>query len=383
MNVIVLSCGTGGGHNAAARAIYENLKQAGHEVVLLDHYMNMYSESVDKAVCNTYVNMVKVAPGLFRVVYQIGDCVSRMNHFLHIKSPVYYVNGKMATCLQEYLKEHPVDAIVMPHLFPAETITYMKEKGMKVPLTVAVATDYTSIPFWNETDADYYVIPHECCIDEFVKKGIPRDKLLPFGIPVGENFKISYSKEAERKKCKLDCWEKNVLIMGGSMGASQIEPLLKGLCLELKEYGIVVICGNNHRLYFKLKKKYGSEERVRIVGYTKQVDSYMKACDLLYTKPGGAGVTELAAVGIPTVFLKPISQCERANAGFFTRHHLAYYETTVKKQLHIGKRLLTSTSRYESIANRLKTVVSLDATERICSFLETEFQMTDDRAQKE
>ena len=59
------------------------------------------------------------------------------------KSPVYYVNGRMAKYLDSYLQEHPVDVLVMPHLYPAETITYMKSKGMKLPLTVAIMTDYT------------------------------------------------------------------------------------------------------------------------------------------------------------------------------------------------------------------------------------------------
>ncbi|MGN0140738.1 MAG: glycosyltransferase [Roseburia sp.] len=372
MRVMILSCGMGGGHNATAEAVCESLKRAGHEVVLMEHYLNLGGEAVDKIVCNTYINMVKVFPALFQAVYSLGDAISRMNHFLHIKSPVYYMNGKMAGRLQAYLAEHPVDAIVMPHLFPAETVTYMKKKGMALPLTVAVATDYTSIPFWEETDVDYYVIPHSSCVREFAQKGLPKERLLPFGIPVQERFTRAYQKGMERRICRLDRWEKNILLMGGSMGASQIAPLLKGLCREMKDCGIVVICGSNRRLYARLKREYSGQERVRIVGYTKRVADYMKACDLLYTKPGGASVTELAAVGIPTVFLKPISQCERANADFYTGHGLAYYHPTIKGQLALGKRLLASGSRRGEKAPQ--TIVSLDAGAQLCAFLEQKLE---------
>ena len=31
---------------------------------------------------------------------------------------------------------------------------------------------------------DYYVIPHDDLTDEFAKRGIPENKLLPLGIPV-------------------------------------------------------------------------------------------------------------------------------------------------------------------------------------------------------
>jgi len=64
----------------------------------------------------------------------------------------------------------------MPHLYPAETITYMKRKGMKLPLTLAVMTDYTCIPFWEETDVDYYIAPHESLIKPCVRRGLPKEK---------------------------------------------------------------------------------------------------------------------------------------------------------------------------------------------------------------
>ena len=80
--------------------------------------------------------------------------VSRICH----RSPVYYVNSVMAKYIKQYLKENPADAVIMPHLYPAETITYMKRHGMKLPLTIAVMTDYTCIPFTEETECDYYVI---------------------------------------------------------------------------------------------------------------------------------------------------------------------------------------------------------------------------------
>ena len=64
-----------------------------------------------------------------------------------------------------------MDVLVMPHLYPAETITYMKRKGMKLPLTVAVMTDYTCIPFWEETDCDYYVMSHEALRKILCKTG--------------------------------------------------------------------------------------------------------------------------------------------------------------------------------------------------------------------
>ena len=38
MEALILSCSTGGGHNAAARAVKEELLRRGHNAVMLDPY---------------------------------------------------------------------------------------------------------------------------------------------------------------------------------------------------------------------------------------------------------------------------------------------------------------------------------------------------------
>ena len=77
----------------------------------------------------------------------------------------------------------------MPHLYPAETLTWMKRSGDALPVTFAIATDYTCIPFWEETDCDFYVVPSEALSGEFVERGVPAGKLLPLGIPVSSAYR--------------------------------------------------------------------------------------------------------------------------------------------------------------------------------------------------
>ena len=156
----------------------------------------------------------KKRPDFSGFFYKLGMVASRLLK----KSPVYYINGRMAKYLDGYLREHPVDVLIMPHLYPAETITYMKRKGMKLPLTVAVMTDYTCIPFWEETDCDYYVLPHEALKKSCVRRGIPAEKLLAFGIPVAKSCRRNTSREQAREKLGLDTKGRYFLAAGGSMG---------------------------------------------------------------------------------------------------------------------------------------------------------------------
>ena len=59
----------------------------------------------------------------------------------------------------------------------------MKRKGVSLPLTVVVMTDYTCIPFWEETDCDYYIVPHEEASGYLCEKGDSRGEASSFWNP--------------------------------------------------------------------------------------------------------------------------------------------------------------------------------------------------------
>lgn len=357
MNVLILSCNTGGGHNAAARAAAEAFRAHGEEAVVLD-YLKLAGEKVSRTVGNVYVETVKIAPGLFGLLYKIGMLVSRLLR----RSPVYYVNGKMAVYLAAYLKKHPVDVIVMPHLYPAETITYMKRKGMKLPLTVAVMTDYTCIPFWEETDCDYYMIPHESLIPEIVKRGIPEEKLVVTGIPVAA---AAVSRGAVRRKkvlrrihmrralCAkrlqqeakkslgLEEKQRYILVAGGSMGAGSIDRLIPALLRRIqREEHLILICGSNQKLEQRMQARFGRDVRVTILGSVSDMPVYLRACDIIYTKPGGLTSTEAAVTEIPIVHTKPIPGCETKNRSFFVKKGMSVTAYTEYGLVRKGMQLL-------------------------------------------
>ena len=366
MKVLILSCKTGGGHDAAGMALKEELESRGHKAVMFD-YLVLAGQKVSDAVEDVYVNTVKNTPHIFGAVYNIGMAVSRLTR----KSPVYYVNSRMAKYLRPYLEKENFDAILMPHLYPAETLTYMKRHGFPLPLTLAVMTDYTCIPFWEETDCDYYVIPHEELKEICIKRGIPEEKLLPFGIPVSRRFRLKTNQEKARAYLGFPEGKRMHLLMGGSMGAGDLEKLTDKLWEKVRgKEGIAVICGSNKKIFKKLKKKYLDEKDFFVIGKTKQMELYMKACDIIYTKPGGLTSTEAAVSRIPIVHTTPIPGCETANRRFFVRHKMSITSRTPEKQAEEGTRLLESPARLKIMREAQKNCVSGKAAARIVVFLE-------------
>lgn len=373
MKVLILSCKTGGGHDAAGLTMKERFELEGHEAIMFD-YLTLAGSSVSKWVEKLYVSTVKYMPRVFGRVYKIGMFVSKRVK----KSPVYYANAKMGKYLKEYLKENSYDAIIMPHLYPAETITYMKSKNIALPLTIGVATDYTCIPFWEETDCDYYVIPHKDLVYEFSSRGIPREKLVPIGIPVRQkfledletDFKERLSKNA-REVLGLPTDKKIHLILSGSMGAGNIKELTSNVWnLNQQKICVVVICGNNKKIFNRLKKQYKNVPNVFIVGHTKKMNLYMQASDIVYTKPGGLTSTEVAVLGKPLVHTFPIPGCETANQEFFRKHRMSVSSKTTKGQALIGIKLLNSPGMVERMKKAQIKNIKADAATDIMEFIE-------------
>lgn len=367
MKTLILSCNTGQGHNSAALAIYENLKRHQVDCEFMDALL-FAGKRTSNAVCKTYVNVANKAPHAFGLAYRAGGIISNT----HTKSPVYFANTRYAKQMYDYITGNGFDVIITSHLFPAQTLTYIKKKYKLNVLTMAVATDYTSVPFWEETRLDYYVIPHQDLIREFYKKGIPKEKLLPFGIPVSAVFSEKRAKESARKELGLPLTGFEILIMSGSMGFGHMAPLIRSF---LKKYGtdvtLVVMGGNNEDLKASLRKRFGAYENVHILDFTSLVPLYMDSADLLYTKPGGLTSTESLVKGIPTIHTAPIPGCETKNARFFASHGLSYYAKTTREQIACGQLLIQNSHAREAMQKSQAEHALPNAAEKIYEFLQT------------
>ena len=54
MDALILSCGTGGGHNSAGKAVLEELERRGHHVTMLNPY-TLKSEKLSSGIDQNYI----------------------------------------------------------------------------------------------------------------------------------------------------------------------------------------------------------------------------------------------------------------------------------------------------------------------------------------
>lgn len=372
MKALILSCNTGGGHNSAGLAMKERIEAEGGEAYFFD-YLVLAGGKVSQIVGESYVKLVKRTPVIFGLVYRLGALVSKITK----RSPVYYINGMMAKYLNEFLKLNDFDVIIMPHLYPMETITYMKRKGMELPLTVAIGTDYTCIPFWTETECDYYMIPHKELTDEFMKGRITREQIYPSGIPVSMRYTEPFDKNDAKEELyeslgiKTDHKERLLLVLAGSMGAGNLKTLTRVIYLLKKRRDrMIVICGTNELIKKRLIHIFRKKDSVTVLGKTEEMPLFMKAADVIYTKPGGLTTTEAAVTGSALVLTNPIPGCETKNRRFFCSHGLCASGRNLYAQAAAGLRLLSDGEKVKKMMEKQHEVISRSASYEIFRFIE-------------
>lgn len=366
MDALILTCGTGGGHNSAAKAIKEEMERRGHHVHLMNPYM-LRSMALTRVIDGLYIFIAKRMPRFFGVIYNLGEAYRRLPGH----SPVYGVNHKAARCLNEYLKENHFDAVIMTHLYPAEMITYLKSTGEQLPFTLFIATDYACIPFTEETDCDQYVIPMESLKKDFLRFRIPEAKLQPLGIPVAKQFSQKESRQEAIEKLGLDADKRYILVSGGSMGAGKIQQVVEYLLERFQdeeEVRLIVLCGSFQKLYQKLLNH--PSHKVIPLNFTDRMPDYLRACDLYLTKPGGLSSTEAAVTGVPLIHISPIPGCESKNLKCFKNRGMAIPAVRTKEELFRALDELDSAKVREAMIRNQHKWIPQDAAGAICRLVE-------------
>ena len=315
MKVLVLSCDTGGGHNACGRAVVEACRQ--RQIACgMDDAFRFVSPVLSRCVSYGFDRVYRYTPGLFGAGYRFSE---RHPKAFRRRSAAYRFWILGAKKLARLIREHRYDTVVCTHLFSGMLATEARDRHGLAVRTCFVATDYTCYPGSGSVDLDLYYIPHETLRIAYEAAGVPADRIRISGIPVRENFLHRGEKAAARRMLRLpeDC--RHLMVMCGSMGCGPLEDIAELLLKKLPDgCHVSILCGNNRGLADTLERRCAGDMRFHIYVFTDLVPQLMDSADLYLTKPGGISVTEAACKGLPMVFVDAVAGCESHNLRFFT-----------------------------------------------------------------
>lgn len=163
--------------------------------------------------------------------------------------------------------------------------TFIHEQNSVVGLSNKYLTRYV----------DKVGVSFETTLTEF-----PKEKVLLTGNPCSE--KAIATKEAKKSDFGLTEDKKLVLVVMGSLGSQSInEKMIEYMYgFRNKNYEILFVTGESH--YEKIKNKR-FPENIKVVPFIKDLPSIMKKTDLMVSRAGASTMSEIMALGIPTIFI--------------------------------------------------------------------------------
>ncbi|HIV67464.1 MAG TPA: glycosyltransferase [Candidatus Butyricicoccus stercorigallinarum] len=369
MKILLLTVTAGYGHHATARALADLFAQRGAETKIVDVY-EYISKVVRTAISQGYLLSSKYTPELYRLFY---IRTSKNKEKLNKMNMVKLVNTLGAFKFEHFVDNFEPDAIVCTHVLAAHLISEMKNRQMVDAPCIGVVTDYCIHPYWEDVvNMEALVTASELITYTAVKRGIPRERILPLGIPVHPKFNREIAREDACAQLGLSPDRRTVLVMGGSMGYGNGYKLVRQILQLDLDCQILVVCGNNKRAYHRLQAfadEYRGGCTIRVMGFVDNVEVLMSASDCIVTKPGGLTVSEAIAKNLPMLLVNPIPGQEEQNLEFLLNNGMALVVSKTAPLDDVLYHLFHNPTRLYTLRESIRAVGHPDASERLVDYV--------------
>ncbi|HMS42923.1 MAG TPA: glycosyltransferase [Pyrinomonadaceae bacterium] len=363
--VLILSAAVGAGHLRAAEALEKQFKQsnAAEEVKnidVLDYTNPLFRRLYGKA----YLEMVNKMPEVLGWMYDSLDKPwenERRRLALDRLNTLPLIN---------LLKKEKPDLAVCTHFLPSEIISWLKaKKKIDFPQAVVV-TDFDAHAMWLCHHYEQYFVALDETRVHLEKIGIAPEKITVSGIPIDPIFAETKDKFAMREKYNLQKDKLTIMVSAGGFGVGNIEHLLRALSDLQTPSQILAICGRNEELKTNLEKLSNEKlnnERVTFhpIGFTREMDEYMSASDLIVGKPGGLTTSEAMAKGLIFVVVNPIPGQEERNSDHLLEKGCAIKCNNLPVLAYKIDKLVKDKARFEQMKSNVQKFARPNASREI------------------
>ena len=191
MRNLILTCHTGRGHDSAAEAVAAELRQRSHSCRTVDA-LAMVSPAISHLVSDGHVWLYRHAPQLFDRGYSWASHHPQLLGRGQNGQRADLTHGRLKRCLME----GQYDAVLCTHVFAALLLGSTPLPPGCRPRTAFLATDYGCSPGVGSLSVDTWFIPDGSLRDEFVRCGVPPERITVSGIPIRQGFGVCRDKEA-------------------------------------------------------------------------------------------------------------------------------------------------------------------------------------------
>lgn len=293
--------------------------------------------------------MVKTIPQMYRFLYNRAEQATEVGPFRA------WAHQFTATNLRPLMQELRPDVVVCTHAFPCGVMAEYKKQFADAPPVFGVVTDFAVHAFWIHTNIEGYAVATPEMRATLLARGIPRDRVAVYGIPVRSEFATPYEdRDALRERLGLPLDRSAVLIMGGGLGMGPLESIMQALDRIEAPLCALAIVGRSARSEQRvLEYAHKVHYPVRVVRFVNNVHEYMHASDVLVTKPGGLTSAEALVAQVPMVLFKPLPGQEERNTRYLVQRRAALRAKNTADLARTVESLLQSAEKRESMRSAM------------------------------
>lgn len=209
----------------------------------------------------------------------------------------------------------------------------------------------------------------------------PKNKVVLTGNPCSE--KAINLKPAKKKEFNLNENKKLVLIVMGSLGSKTVNEKITSFLdgFKDKDYEVMFITGKG---YYEKIKDIKLPDNVKIEPFINELPRLMKVTDLMITRAGASTMSEITALGVPSIFIpspyvtnnhqyKNAMDLVKENAGLIIEEK----DLTKENLINLIDDTLNNKEKYNTIKKNLKKLGITNSEERIYEVLKG--MMLDDK----
>jgi processive 1,2-diacylglycerol beta-glucosyltransferase len=323
--ILILSASTGSGHLRAAEAIRRALGEL-CPAAFVRHIdaLSLATRAFRRCYGGLYLDFIDSHPLVLKYFYTCMDeprPVGNVNGWDRLRLLLERLNLRPLLSL---VRSEPWDLIVNTHFLPGELVGCLRRRGEIATPQVVVTTDFETHRLWITEPCEHYFTATEEGALYLERMGIPAGRTTVSGIPVDPVLAAPKGRDGCRARHGLRGDRPVVLQMAGGNGVGPVERVYQALLEVEVPLDLVVITGRNAAAKERLAALPGPEpHRVKVLGFTRQVDELMRAADLVVTKPGGLTVSEALAAGLPLVIVDPVPGQEERNSDYLLENGAA------------------------------------------------------------
>jgi processive 1,2-diacylglycerol beta-glucosyltransferase len=215
------------------------------------------------------------------------------------------------------------DVVVNTHFLPAEIIASLRRDGRLGVPQITVTTDFETHRLWVNEPCDHYTTATAEGAAYLRHWGVT-GPISVTGIPIHPVF----SQPKDRAECLRNqglAGDRPVIVqLAGGFGVGPIAKLFGGILAVEVPLEIVVVAGRNEEARRELEQaSIPPRHRVKVLGFTDQIDELMCVADVVLSKPGGLTTSEVLARGAAMAVVNPIPGQESRNSDFLLEHGAA------------------------------------------------------------